>query len=115
MAGQRAKTGPLAVVADGITKYRCNTADRQNRYHHAPGILIAEDETADRRRPWIWSNAACKDICRSDEASEVVLEWMNTHPAIQPPTVPRPAKERRSQTVSCKELTLLSANAANAV
>jgi len=94
MAGQRAKLVRWQLLLTAITNDRV-TLLTDNRYHHAAWYFDPEDETQIETALDL-EYACCKDICRSDEASEVVLEWMNTHPQYSRPLFQTLPKSDRS-------------------
>ncbi|WP_303284809.1 toxin VasX [Marinobacter sp. SS8-8] len=90
MAGQRAKLARWQSLLTDITSDRIQLLT-DNRYHQAAWYFDPEDEV--QIEAALDLEYACrKDICRSDEASDGVLEWLEQNPQYSRPlfqTLPR--------------------------
>ncbi|MCL1486003.1 MAG: hypothetical protein MH208_17960 [Marinobacter sp.] len=94
MTGQRAKLARWQSLLTAITNDRVQLLT-DNRYHHAAWYFDPKDKT--QLEAALDLEYAClKDICRSDEASEGVLEWLNTHPQYSRPLFHTLPKNDRS-------------------
>ncbi|MCL1481890.1 MAG: hypothetical protein MH213_11730 [Marinobacter sp.] len=94
MTGQRAKLARWQSLLTAITNDRVQLLT-DNRYHHAAWYFDPKDKT--QLEAALDLEYAClKDICRSDEASESVLEWLNTHPQYSRPLFHTLPKNDRS-------------------
>jgi VasX toxin-like protein len=90
MAGQRAKLARWQLLLTEITSDRIQLLT-DNCYHQAAWYFDPEDEV--QIEAALDLEYACrKDICRSDEASDGVLEWLEQNPQYSRPlfqTLPR--------------------------
>lgn len=94
MAGQRAKLARWQMLLTAITDDRVQLLTN-SRYQKATWYFDPEDE-AQLEAALDLEYACIKDICRSDEASEGVLEWLNTHPQYSRPLFQTLPKNDRS-------------------
>lgn len=94
MAGQRVKLARWQTLLTDITDDRVQLLT-DNRYHNATWYFDPEDE-AQIQAALDLEYACRKDICRSDEASEGVLEWLKRYPQYSRPLFQTLPKNDRS-------------------
>ncbi|WP_227498846.1 hypothetical protein [Marinobacter sp. ELB17] len=94
MAGQRAKLARWQSLLTAITTDRVQLLTN-NRYQKATWYFDPADK-AQIEAALDLEYACLKDICRSDEANEGVLEWLNTHPQYSRPLFQTLPKNDRS-------------------
>ncbi|MDM8180052.1 MULTISPECIES: toxin VasX [Marinobacter] len=95
MAGQRAKLARWQSLLTDITGDRIQLLT-DNRYHQAAWYFDPEDE-AQIEAALDLEYACRKDICRSDEASDRVLEWLEQNPQYSLPLFQTLPKNDRSE------------------
>jgi hypothetical protein len=113
MAGQRAKLARWQSLLTAITDDRVQLLT-DNRYHHAAWYFDPEDE-AQIEAALDMEYACLKDICRSDEASDGVLKWLNTHPQYSRPLFHTLPKNDRSADGELAKTYAIVANAGYAL
>jgi hypothetical protein len=95
MAGQRAKLARWQSLLTDITGDRIQLLT-DNRYHQAAWYFDSEDEA--QIEAALDLEYACRtDICRSDEASDRVLEWLEQNPQYSLPLFQTLPKNDRSE------------------
>lgn len=113
MADQRAKLARWQTLLTDITNDRVKLLT-DNRYQDATWYFDSEDEM--QIEAALDLEYACrKDICRSDEASEGVLEWLKQHPQYNRPLFQTLPKNDRSADGELAKTYVLVANAGYAV
>lgn len=95
MAGQREKLARWQSLLTDITSDRIQLLT-DNRYHQAAWYFDSQDEV--QIEAALDLEYACrKDICRSDEASDGVLEWLQQNPQYSLPLFQTLSKNDRSE------------------
>lgn len=95
MAEQRSKLARWQSLLTDITHDRVELLT-ENHYHHAAWYFDPEDK-AQVEAALDLEYACLKDICRSDEASEGVLEWLDKNPQYSRPLFQTLPKRDRSE------------------
>jgi len=95
MAGQRAKLARWQTLLTDITNDRVQLLT-DNRYHQAAWYFDPADEVQIEAALDL-EYACLKDICRSDDASEGVLEWLERNPQYSRPLFQTLPKGDRSE------------------
>ncbi|MFN2360114.1 MAG: toxin VasX [Marinobacter sp.] len=95
MAGQRAKLARWQTLLTDITNDRVQLLT-DNRYHQAAWYFDPEDEVQIEAALDL-EYACLKDICRSDDAIEGVLAWLEHHPQYSRPLFQTLPKGDRSE------------------
>lgn len=113
MVAQRTKLARWQALLTDITSDRVKLLI-DNRYQDATWYFDSEDEV--QIEAALDLEYACrKDICRSDEASEGVLEWLKQHPQYSRPLFQTLPKYDRSADGELAKTYVLVANAGYAV